>query len=344
VRTDPTDNSVASGPSSHPDVFYERGWIAPEPGPIQPERIQILLFLATCVTTTLAGIQASPIFYDRYSNQDISWHHLFLPENLLLGLPFSATLLLILGVHEMGHFLAARRWRVRATLPYFIPLPTIIGTMGAVIRIRSRIPNRVALFDIGVAGPLAGFVIAVLALAYGLSTAEIVDTSRLEGQGTLVFGDSILTSTLQYLIVGKMPPGHDLMLDPIGFAGWLGLFVTVLNLLPIGQFDGGHLIYALFGERHDRVSKLAIGCLFGMWALGPEYGWLSDEDPFSAWRDSRWPGWLIWGCISIVLGRSHPSTIDTVTALDTRRRWIGVATLVLFVVCFIPNPIRWISP
>ena len=134
------------------------------------------------------------------------------------------------------------------------------------------------------------------------------------------------------------------MLDPIGFAGWLGLFVTVLNLLPIGQFDGGHLIYALFGERHDRVSKLAIGCLFGMWALGPEYGWLSDEDPFSAWRDSRWPGWLIWGCISIVLGRSHPSTIDTVTALDTRRRWIGVATLVLFVVCFIPNPIRWISP
>ena len=111
MRTDPTDNSVASGPSSHPDVFYERGWIAPEPGPIQPERIQILLFLVTCVTTTLAGIQASPIFYDRYSNQDISWHHLFLPENLLLGLPFSATLR-----DPQRHVPKARKGAVRRTV------------------------------------------------------------------------------------------------------------------------------------------------------------------------------------------------------------------------------------
>lgn len=138
------------------------------------------------MTTTLAGTQASPDFYAKYANTEITWTALFLPENLVLGLPFSGTLLLILGLHEMGHFLAARRWKVRATLPYFIPFPTIIGTMGAVIRIKSRIPNRLALFDIGVSGPLAGFVIALAALAYGFSEAEIVQMSRFEGQGALV--------------------------------------------------------------------------------------------------------------------------------------------------------------
>ncbi len=316
----------------------------PSSEPVKPERKQIILFLLTCVTTTLAGVRASPAFYDRYPDQEISWQLLFLPENLLLGLPFASTLLLILGVHEMGHFLAARRWRVHATLPYFIPIPTIIGTMGAVIRIKSRIPNRRALFDIGVAGPIAGFVIAIIALAYGYSTAEIVNLGRFEGQGALIFGDSLLTSWLQYLIVGEIPAGYDLMLDPVGFAGWLGLFVTVLNLLPIGQFDGGHLVYARFGDRHEIVSKLAIATLFGIWAFGPEYGWLIDPEPLSTWFSSRWPGWLIWGCISIVLGRRHPPTLDPVTSLDPPRRWLGYLTIGIFVVCFIPNPIRWVAP
>ena len=331
-------------PPKRPEVTYEPGWIAPSAGPIKPEPIQILLFLLTCLTTTLAGVQASPEFYARYADQALAWQHLFLPENLILGVPFSGTLLLILGLHEMGHFIAARRWNVRANLPYFIPMPTMIGTMGAVIRIKSRIPSRRALFDIGVSGPLAGFVIAVIALAYGLSTAEIVPMSGFEGRGALIFGDSLLTSGLQYLIVGHIPPGHDLMLNPVGFAGWLGLFVTVLNLLPIGQFDGGHLIYALFGKRHAIVSKLAIASLFAMWVLGPEYDWVDDAAPFSAWLQSRWPGWLIWGCISLVLGRRHPPTLDPVTTLDPQRKWLAYLMVGIFIVCFIPNPIRWVAP
>ncbi len=225
----------------------------PSSEPVKPERKQIILFLLTCVTTTLAGVRASPAFYDRYPDQEISWQLLFLPENLLLGLPFASTLLLI-------------------------------------------------------------------------------------------FGDSLLTSWLQYLIVGEIPAGYDLMLDPVGFAGWLGLFVTVLNLLPIGQFDGGHLVYARFGDRHEIVSKLAIATLFGIWAFGPEYGWLIDPEPLSTWFSSRWPGWLIWGCISIVLGRRHPPTLDPVTSLDPPRRWLGYLTIGIFVVCFIPNPIRWVAP
>ena len=327
-----------------PAVTYEPGWIAPPLGPVRPEPVQILLFLLTCLTTTLAGVQASPEFYARYAEQDLTWQLLFLPKNLVFGLPFSGTLLLILGVHEMGHFIAARRWNVRATLPYFIPFPTMIGTMGAVIRIKSRIPNRRSLLDIGISGPLPGFVIAVIALAYGLSTAEIVPVSSFEGRGALIFGDSLLTSALQYLMVGEIPPAHDLMLGPVGFAGWIGLFVTVLNLLPIGQFDGGHLIYALFGKRHEIVSKAAIIGLFAMWALGPEYDWVHDAAPFSAWLQSRWPGWLIWGFISIVLGRRHPPTLDPVTTLDPTRKWLAYLTVGIFIVCFIPNPIRWIAP
>ncbi|MBS13009.1 MAG: site-2 protease family protein [Gemmatimonadetes bacterium] len=341
----PLDNGTSSNPESHPAVTYEPGWqVGEQQPPVRPEWVQVVLFLATCLTTTLAGVQASPVFSRRYADRDLELLDLFLPENLILGVPFSASLLLILGIHEMGHFIAARRWHVRATLPYFIPIPTIIGTMGAVIRIRSRIPNRRALFDIGVSGPLAGFILSVAALCCGFSTAEVVSMHEFEGKGALVFGDSLLTSTLQYLIVGEIPPGHDLLLEPIGFAGWLGLFVTVLNLLPIGQFDGGHLVYAMFGKRHEMVAKATIVGLFGMWMFGPEYGWLTAADPMSTWLESRWPGWIIWGIISIVMGRRHPPTLDPYTGLDDRRRWIGYGTTVIFVLCFIPNPIRWMSP
>jgi membrane-associated protease RseP (regulator of RpoE activity) len=337
VSFDPPTSSHSSGHPEIPEVSYEPGWIAPKPGPIRPDRVQILLFLLTCLTTTLAGTQFS-------ATEQMSWSDLLLPEKLFTGLPFSGTLLLILGLHEMGHFLAARRWNVRATLPYFIPFPTIIGTMGAVIRIKSRIPNRRALFDIGVSGPLAGFVVALAALSYGYTEAEIVKMSHFEGRGALVFGDSLLTSALQYLIVGEIPAEHDLMLGPVGFAGWLGLFITVLNLLPVGQFDGGHLVYALLGKRHEVISKVAIGCLFLLWACGPEYGWVQDPAPFWTWLETRWPGWLIWGCISIFLGRRHPPTLDSHTKLDAQRKYVGYATVALFIVCFIPNPIRWVAP
>lgn len=340
----PPTSDHSSGHREIPGVNYEPGWIASAQGPVRPDRIHIILFVLTCLTTTRAGTQTSPEFYSKYANTQIDWSDLFLLENLLLGLPFSATLLLILGLHEMGHFLAAQRWNVRATLPYFIPLPSIIGTMGAVIRIKSRIPNRLALFDIGVSGPLAGFVVAALALAYGFAEAEIVKLSHFEGQGALIFGDSLLTSALQYLTVGEIPEDHELMLGPVGLAGWWGLFITMLNLLPVGQLDGGHLAYAFLGKRHEVITKVAICCLFVLWALGPEYGWILDPAPFRTWLRTRWWGWLIWGCISIFLGRRHPPTLDPDTTLDTTRKRVGYLTVALFIVCFIPNPIRWISP
>lgn len=310
--------------------------------------VHLVLFLLTAYTTTLAGMQLAlstklTLYPEELrSGLDSLWILLDL-NSLVLGLPFSVTLLMILGIHEMGHYFASRRWRVRATLPFFIPFPSIIGTLGAVIKIKSRIPNRRALLDIGASGPLAGFVVAVVALAVGLHLSEVVSHSKLSGD-VLVFGDSILTAWLGQLIVGDLPEGYDVFIHPIGFAGWLGLFVTVLNLLPIGQFDGGHIIYAIFGGRHELISKGAVIFLGLLWAFGPPYHWLITESIADAWIASRWHGWLLWMFVAMMLGRRHPTPLDPHTELDPLRKWMGYFSLAVFVLCFIPSPIRLGSP
>jgi len=265
------------------------------------------------VTTMAAG--AMQVGVDPFSH----------PELLYKGIPFSATLLLILGVHECAHYLTARRWGVRATLPYFIPVPPplfIIGTMGALIKIRSPIPNRNALVDMGVSGPLAGFAVAVVASMIGLARSEIVQIPEGAGGGALLLGNSLLFSFLSNAVIGYIPEGYDVMLDSVAFAGWIGLFVTAINLLPIGQLDGGHVIYALFGRRHRLIGKAMVIALLPLGIL--------------------WQGWFLWAVLlTVVLGMKHPPPYDMYEPLDPRRRFIGYVALGVFLVSFTPVPLRW---
>jgi membrane-associated protease RseP (regulator of RpoE activity) len=316
-----------------------------DPLPIpRPSAIHVGLFVLTLLTTTMAGAQVTPEFR-AIPLDELNWRTLFRLDILVHGLPFSLSLLGILGIHEMGHFVASRAWRVRATLPYFIPFPlSMIGTLGAVIRIRSRIPNRRALIDIGAAGPVAGFVVAVAALSYGLAHAQIVSVADFEGGSAIVFGDSLLTSWLQSWIVGPLPLGHDVMLHPVGFAGWLGLFVTVLNLLPVGQFDGGHIVYAALGRKSNHVSRATVIGLILFWAAGPDYVWMGSETPLSDWLTTRWPGWLVWAVLALLLGRRHPSPVDPYTTLDVPRKCLGILSVIIFILCFIPRPIYFLDP
>ena len=311
--------------------------------------LNVLLFVLTAYTTTAAGVQMAVAMHVAVSPESLprdlySTELLWNPKYLVLGLPFSGTLLLILGIHEMGHYLTSRRWMVRATLPYFIPFPSFIGTLGAVIKIRSRIPNRRALMDIGASGPLAGFVVALLALIVGLHLSEIVPVSTF-AEGGISLGNSILGRLLTNQIIGDLPDGFAIYDHPIFVAGWLGLFVTALNLMPVGQFDGGHIVYAFGGARiHALVSKAALFVLGGLWTLGPPYDWLYVQDGVSTWLDTRWPGWLIWILIALALGRRHTPTGDPDLALDPFRKLMGYLSLIIFVLCFVPRPVSFSVP
>lgn len=301
--------------------------------------VQVVLLLATIYTTTMAGTLMSPdLVGGDVEGED--WTLLFNLRFLSYGLPFSMTLLAILGIHEMGHYVTSRWWHVRASLPYFIPFPSIIGTMGAVIRVKSRIPNRRALIDIGASGPLAGFVMAVVALGVGLHRSDVIAVQDVP-VGALSLGDSILSAYMGQLIIGHLPEGYDVMLHPMAFAGWLGLFVTVLNLLPMGQFDGGHIIYGIFGQHHARITKGTLVALGLFWVVGPPYDWLHAPDVYSTWLDSRWLGWLVWLFMGLIMGRRHPSPSDPNLVLDPTRKWIGYLSLVILVLCFIPHPINF---
>ena len=324
---------------------YEREGVTYEPSwRVQPKRdrlwVHLLLFLATGYTTTHAGMWMSSSL--EIAPDTAGWEVLIDLRYLAHGLPFSISILAILGIHEMGHYLASRRWHVRASLPYFIPFYSIIGTLGAVIKMRSRIPNRRALIDIGAAGPLAGFVVAVAALGLGLHLSDVVAKSEVP-QGALTLGDSILSAWMGNLIIGELAENQDVMLHPVAFAGWLGLLVTVLNLLPVGQFDGGHIVYAIFGRRHALISKATMAGLGLIWALGPPYDWIHEAGVASAWIGSRWPGWLVWMFLAMILGRRHPPPGDPYTELNSGRKAVGYLALVIFVLCFVPRPLSFVS-
>ncbi len=269
--------------------------------------------------------------------------------NVLDGVAFSLSLVAILGSHEMGHWLLARRHGVDASLPYFIPLPHLgFGTLGAVIRIRSRIPTRNALVDIGAAGPLAGFVVAVVVLFWGYAHATVIDVPlslstfpplesatqvarllfryfahhqepNVVGQS---FGDNLLTLLIQRLVVGPLPAGKDVLANPYIVAGWFGCIVTTLNLFPIGQLDGGHLAFANLGPRAVRLGKLSA---LGLLALVLFFN-LS---------------WLLWLLVaSLVVGFRHPEVERPAEALDGRRFLICIGCLVVFVLCLTPSPVQ----
>jgi len=268
--------------------------------------LHLLLFFITFLTATAAGAFQSGL-------NPLSSFAAFTK-----GLPFSLTLMFILLSHELGHYFASRRHKVVVTLPYFIPAPSLIGTFGAFIKIKSAMPNKRVLFDIGIAGPLAGIIICLPILIYGLIHSKIIITP-FPPKG-LVLGENLLLKLLTRTIWGKLPDTAHIILHPAAFAGWIGLFVTALNLIPVGQLDGGHIAYALLGERYHRwLSKVMIICLVGLGFLG-------------------WQGWFIWAGLLILLGVYHPSPIDPFIPLDKKRNILGIIALLIFIITFTPIP------
>ncbi|MEK6651494.1 MAG: site-2 protease family protein [Nitrospirota bacterium] len=271
--------------------------------------LHIVLFIATFLSTLAVGaLQVQPI-------ENITKD----PSKILKGLPFSLTLMLILLCHELSHYIASKKHHIKATLPYFIPAPTLIGTMGAFIKMKSPITTRMALIDIGASGPIAGFIISLIATLIGLPLSQVILTKGIKG--SLALGDSLLFSLLSRLILGEIPDSYDVLLHPIAFAGWIGFFVTALNLIPVGQLDGGHIAYAIMGEKHIHISKVLVPVLI---VLG-----------FFLWE-----GWIIWGVLLLILGLRHPPVLYWETPLDKNRRSIGWITAIIFIITFIPMPFK----
>jgi membrane-associated protease RseP (regulator of RpoE activity) len=266
--------------------------------------VNLLLFIATIFTTLLAGALQQGI--------DVFQH----PADLVRGIPFSFTLMAILLTHEMGHYLTSRYHGVGATLPYFIPSPTLIGTFGAFIRMTSPIVNKRALLDIGASGPIAGFIVAIFAVAIGLHYSTIIETPTME---SMKLGTPLIFSLISQIVIGPVPDHYDVILHPIAFAGWIGLFVTALNLIPIGQLDGGHVVYAVLGPRHRMISLGMIPILFLLGIYG-------------------WPGWIIWAILPLIFGINHPPVMDSDSPLDRNRQIIGWISLAIFVLTFTPTP------
>ena len=240
------------------------------------------------------------------------------------GILYSLSIISILLAHEMGHYLMCRKYGIGATLPFFIPFPipqlNPFGTLGAVIKMRGRIPNRRALFDIGAAGPLAGLVITIPVLIIGLQKSTFVPLTDIP-QGSLFLGESLLFSQLAKLILGATPAGYDTLLHPMAFAGWAGLFVTALNLLPIGQLDGGHILYSLFGYRSQQIYKFTMGAFIVICAV---------------W----YPGWLLFIILLLWFGYRHPAPDNDFIPLDPKRKLIGYFTFIVFLISFIPVPFQ----
>ncbi len=244
------------------------------------------------------------------------------PALLYQGIPFSFTLILILGTHEMGHYLVSRRHRLDVTLPYFIPappIPFIIGTFGAFIRIRSPIRDKQALLDVGCSGPLTGVVVSIPVILAGLHFSKVLVVAG-GGEG-LVLGEPLLFQFLSFMVFGPLTPEHHVVLHPVAFAGWIGLLVTALNLLPVGQLDGGHVAYALFPDYHRYLS---LGCLGLLAVCGVLF----------------WEGWLVWALLLAFLGFRHPPPFYYWVPLDRRRRALGFVTILVFILCFTPTPFQ----
>jgi membrane-associated protease RseP (regulator of RpoE activity) len=278
--------------------------------------LNVVLFVLTILSTLLAGTQfiGSPTF-DALRHSGWWWW-------LLSGVPFAATLLLTLGVHEFGHYFTARYYGVSVSLPYFIPVPPpfMFGTLGAVIRMRSPANDKNVLFDIAAAGPIAGLLIAIPALLLGIHWSSLAPA--IPGAWT-TFGDSALTRALLTLRFGPMPAGMRLYTHPMFDAAWVGLLVTALNLMPVGQLDGGRIAYALFGRAHRAVGVATFVALI---ALG-----------LITWS----PNWVVWGLfVFVFVGFHHGPPLDDVTPLTPGRRVVGIACLILLVLLVPPIPIE----
>jgi membrane-associated protease RseP (regulator of RpoE activity) len=292
--------------------------------------LHALLLLATLLTTTMVGVEMARSFqhqvpFDFGDNLNGYTRLLHDPSFLLEGLPFSLTLLTILMTHEMGHYLTARYYHVDATLPFFLPAPTLIGTFGAFIRIRSAILSKRILFDIGVGGPLAGFAMLLLPLIAGVSMSKVVH--GIGSHGELVFGTPLIVRLFEWIIFPGVPVG-DIYLHPVARAAWVGLLATALNLLPIGQLDGGHVLYAFLGERTRIWSRFAIAILavlglFQLFTSAYKMGYM----------------WIFWALFLLIFGMRHPAIVDP-SPVGRTRTWLGLLALVIFILSFTAAPIR----
>lgn len=293
--------------------------MAPRP-PADRLWLHALLFVATLGTTTLVGGYHWLAFAAGFTDNVPD-----LPAGAFLvrGLWYSVTILAILGAHEAGHYMACRYYGISASLPYFLPIPfPLTGTAGAFIRIRQPIASNRALFDIGIAGPLAGFVVAVPALFLGVGLSNV---ARLPPEFSgLELGEPLLFQMAARLVWSEVPDGYSINLHPMAFAAWFGLLATALNLFPIGQFDGGHISYAALGRKSAFVTLAAVGGAMGL-AL------------YSS-------SWIVWTLLAVVLlfafGWRHPPTYDEDVPLDPTRRWLALAALIVLILCFTPAPIE----
>lgn len=298
------------------EVYRGYGAIDARPQVQRGPGLHIALFAATFVTTAAASAfhQGIDVFAE--------------PYRLVAGFPYAIAIMTILLFHECGHYFLARAHGVDATLPFFIPAPPIpffIGTLGAFIRMRSLPRNRRALFDVGAAGPWGGIFVAVPAILIGLSLSEVHPAGP-GGEGGLFLGDSLLFRSLSWLVLGTTGDDATIMLHPIALAGWVGLLVTALNLLPVGQLDGGHVVYAALGERwHRWISRGTLTTLIVLGVGGAGT-------------------WLFWALLLSVLGLRHPRLLDGDTPLDPPRKWAALATIALFLVTFMPQPLYFAEP
>jgi len=273
--------------------------------------VNLILFIATVASVLVtAAIHASQ--GEVLNDWSLIWS----------GAPFTFWLMAILLFHEFGHYTFSRLRGVNVSLPYFIPAPLFffLGTLGAVIRSRSPIKNRRDLLDVAAAGPIAGFIVAIPAIMIGLANSEIVQLEGLTGYG---FGRSLVYSVLANMMIGPVPEGHTILLHPIALAGIFGLLVTMLNLLPMGSLDGGHIAYALFGkyQRYIGYATVVVLTFLSFW----------------------WLGWLIWVGLLLVIGPEHPPTLFDEIKVGKWRRLIGYICIIIFILCFVPVPITQIN-
>ena len=304
---------------------YEQSFYTP-PRP-SPKTLYLagFLFLLTLCTCLVAGTQFAIAYAN---NQAVSLDEFFdaftlfykHPAALVAGFPFALTLLTILFAHELGHFFACRHHHIRSSYPFFIPFPSLMGTFGAFILIRSPIRTARALFDVGASGPLVGFVLAVPALAYGVLHAKIVPGLDDLHNVDLAFGNPLLMRLFAAVLHPGISPGK-LLLDPVGRAAWVGLFATSLNLLPVAQLDGGHILRSLSAPLHRYVSIFLPVFLFALALF------------------HFWPGWYIWGALLLGMRFLRIAPIYDPTPLDPHRRWGAFLSLIVFILCFMPAPI-----
>ncbi len=295
-------------------------------------RVPVLLFAATFVSTLWVGAG----MVEAEQGAEVS---------LLEGWTFAVPLMAILLSHEMGHYIAGRIHRVDISPPYFIPMPIfLLGTMGAVIRMRGEIKTRDALLDIGAAGPLAGMVVALPVLIFGIYTSPVESLAGHDAANIIVEGRGLLYLGLLYLIKGPIPAGHDIWLNPTAMAGWAGFLVTQINLVPVAQLDGGHVAYALFGKKQDRYSRIIhralpfIGIGVSLAYLIP--AWMRGERGDELYGEAMaGMQWIVWAGVLALMARfagaDHPPTGSE--PLSPNRRVVAALTLVLFVLLFMPS-------